>query len=115
MMTDIFTTIGVVTTGLLFSLIVTLVVGFISDAIREAAWVHKYRHRFDKPPTAACYCIDCTFHGDAIDPIRCTNHEDIILHTADEWFCHAAEPKAKEVSYGYSRDDCNFYNGCDRC
>lgn len=97
-MTNIFTAVGIATVTTFGVAIFLLIVDFISDAIHEAAWVYKYRHRFDKPPTAACYCIDCKFHGDDTDLTRCTNRKDVILQTADEWFCQAAEPKAKEVS-----------------
>ena len=94
-MTNIFTAIGVATVGVFGVVILLLIVDFISNEIHEAIWVYKYKHRFDKPPTAACYCIDCKFHGDDVDLTRCTNRKDVILQTADEWFCQAAEPKER--------------------
>lgn len=94
-MSIIFTAIGIATVTVFGISISCLVVDFISDMIHEAIWVYKYKHRFDKPPTAACYCIDCKFHGDGIDLTRCTNRKDLILQTADEWFCQAAEPKER--------------------
>ena len=61
-------------------------------------WIHRlkynYRvkHRFDKPPTAKCYCRDCKRH----DPKsgRCYKFKE--WHTADCWFCWDAEPNRKE-------------------
>ena len=94
-MDTIFTCIGLATVTVFGVLICWLVVDFISNEIDEAIWVYKYKHRFDKPPTAACYCVDCKFHGDDIDSTRCTNRKDVILQTADEWFCQAAEPKER--------------------
>lgn len=94
-MTNIFTAIGIATVTVFGFMILMLVVDFISNEIHEAIWVYKYRHRFDKPPTAACYCVDCKFHGDDVDLTRCTNRQDVILQTADEWFCQAAEPKER--------------------
>ena len=94
-MSNIFTAIGVATVGVFGVLILMVVVDFISNEIHEAIWVYKYKHRFDKPPTAACYCVDCKFHGDDVDLTRCTNRKDVILQTADEWFCQAAEPKER--------------------
>ena len=94
-MTNIFAGIGIGTTMGVGLTLLILVVNVDLDAIDKAVWVHKYRHRFDKPPTAACYCVDCKFHGDPIDPTRCTNHQDIIFRTADEWYCQAAEPKER--------------------
>lgn len=94
-MTNIFTGIGISTVFVFGVVILLLIADFISNEIHEAIWVYKYRHRFDKPPTAACYCVDCKFHGDAIDSTRCTNRKDVVLRTADEWFCQAAEPKER--------------------
>ena len=95
-MTNIFTAIGIASTFVICIVLLLLLVDYIYYSIHEAMWVYKYRHRFDKPPTAACYCIDCKFHGDDTDHIRCTNRKDVVLHTADEWFCQAAEPKERE-------------------
>ena len=94
-MTNIFTAIGVATVVVFGFMLSAAIVDFISNEIHEAIWVYKYRHRFDKPPTAACYCMDCKFHGDDTDHIRCTNYKYVVLHTADEWFCQAAEPKER--------------------
>lgn len=95
-MTNIFTSIGIATVTVFGIVILALVVDFISNEIHEAVWVYKYKHRFDKPPMAACYCVDCKFHGDGIDPTRCTNYKNIVFQTADEWYCHAAEPKERD-------------------
>lgn len=32
---------------------------YIKDQIEMAKYRHKRKHRFDKPPTAKCYCKDC--------------------------------------------------------
>lgn len=95
-MTNIFTAIGIATTFVICIVLLLLLIDYISYSIHEAMWVYKYKHRFDKPPTAACYCIDCKYHGDATDRTRCTKREHLVLHTADEWFCQAAEPKERE-------------------
>lgn len=92
-MINILALIGTITVTGLGIIALFFVADFILDRIHEAVWVYKYKHRFDKPPTAACYCIDCKFHGDTIDRTRCTRHEDIIFYTADEWFCKLAKPK----------------------
>ena len=94
-MTNIFTAIGISTVFVFGVVILGIIFDFVLNEIEEAKWVYKYKHRFDKPPTAACYCVDCKFHGDAIDSTRCTNRKDIVLQTADEWFCQAAEPKER--------------------
>ena len=94
-MTNIFTAIGFATVVVFGFMLLAVIFDFISNEIHEAIWVHKYKHRFYKPPTAACYCIDCKFHGDDVDLTRCTNRKDVVLQTADEWFCQAAEPKER--------------------
>jgi hypothetical protein len=50
------------------------------------------KHRFDKPPTAKCYCRDCVRHDD--ENQRCYKFDG--WYTADSWFCWDAEPR-KEV------------------
>lgn len=69
----------------------------LSELIDRCKWEYRYKHRFDKPPTAKCYCIDCKYHnnesnqcyrfGQTTKEYRCT---------ADNWFCWEAEPIDKE-------------------
>lgn len=47
------------------------------------------KHRFSKPPTAKCYCIDCKYHSMETD--LC--YRDGRRHTADTQFCSDAEPR----------------------
>lgn len=54
---------------------------------------YQIKHRFDKPPTAKCYCIDCIRHNN--ESGKC--HKFDGWHTADSWFCWDAEPREKEV------------------
>ena len=35
---------------------------YLLEFIDEAKFKYRYKHRFDKPPTAKCYCIDCGYH-----------------------------------------------------
>lgn len=82
---------------ILFGIIAVLYV-FIKEAIHTLKWRYKYKHRFDKPPTAKCYCVDCEYHnnetnqcyrfGETTKEYRCT---------ADNWFCWEAEPVEKGV------------------
>ena len=52
--------------------------------------IYKYKHRFDKKPTAKCYCIDCKYHDNFIG--SCFGF-DKNQHTADNWFCWKASPR----------------------
>lgn len=63
----------------------------IKDKIECVKWMRVYKHRFDKPPTAKCYCVDCKKHG---EDGRCYKFER--WTTADSWFCWDAEPKDKD-------------------
>ena len=55
-------------------------------------WAYKVKHRFDKPPTAKCYCIDCVRHNN--ENQKCYKFDG--WRTADSWFCWDAEPRKKD-------------------
>ena len=46
----------------------------ISDKIRKIKYEYKYKHRFDNPPTAKCYCVDCRYYK-----INLKNVSDILI------------------------------------
>lgn len=89
----------------LFALIVGItcqtVCIFISNLINKLVWRHKYKHRFDKPPVAKCYCKDCMHYsrnielGGKADDL-CMTHKG--WHVAENWFCWVAEPCKKDPS-----------------
>ena len=70
---------------------------YLLEFTDEVKFKYRYKHRFDKPPTAKCYCIDCGYHdnetgqcyrfGETTEEYRCT---------ADNWFCWEADPRKKE-------------------
>ena len=70
---------------------------YLLEFIDKVKRKYRYNHRFDKPPTAKCYCIDCRHHdnetglcyrfGETTKEYRCT---------ADNWFCWEADPCKKE-------------------
>lgn len=67
----------------------------ITELISNLKRNYRYKHRFDKSPTAKCYCVDCVHHNNKTG--RCYRfHEDSTRLTADCWFCYAAEPRKKE-------------------
>ena len=88
-MTEFFTTVGAV---VIISMIVTMifaVIYAIRQFIRERIWFYKYKHRFDKPSTAKCYCKDCSFYGDFTNRRLCRKHKECF---ADDFFCKDADP-----------------------
>lgn len=70
--------------------VLILLVNGIKTLIHYLAVRYRYKHRFDKSPTASCYCIDCIYHNN--DTGECYRLEPY-QYTADNWFCWNAEPK----------------------
>lgn len=68
----------------------------LRDAIRSLRWLYKYKHRFDEPPTAACYCKDCKYHvekgSNGAGPCEWPG---VTRWTPDNGFCYEAEPKER--------------------
>lgn len=73
----------------LISLMITALICNVREFINSVKLKHKQKHRFDKPPTAKCYCIDCIYHDNETG--RCCKFKT--WHTADNWFCWNAEPR----------------------
>lgn len=63
----------------------------INDWTKQLKRKYQYKHRFDKPPTAECYCVDCTRHDNETG--RCYGFGEYCHYTADCWFCWKAEPR----------------------
>lgn len=58
---------------------------------RHKKWEEKYKHRFDKSPTAACYCKDCAHYGGNTFDNQCYIHDG--WRVAENWFCWEAKPR----------------------
>ena len=65
---------------------------YLLGFIDEVKHKYRYKHRFDKPPTAKCYCIDCKYHDNKNGLCSILNYS----YTADSWFCYNADPREKE-------------------
>lgn len=78
--------------GILLAL--SLAFGVIRDGIRSFIEIYKYKHRFDKPPKADCYCVDCIYYD--VNSRRCHGfHEDSYRLVADNMFCYRATPRKR--------------------
>ena len=79
---------------------VVVYVGFrlLKELFENLHWRYVYKHRFDRPPTASCYCKDCQFHIDSgTQKNKCTNITWADKYTPDNGFCYEADPrKAKK-------------------
>ena len=62
--------------------------------ICSIGYKYKRKHRFDNPPIAKCYCIDCKYWNNGY----CSYLKN--QHTDDCWFCWYADP----MSYNEYKD-----------
>ena len=90
--TGILATIGILCIIAMVGTIVCLAFQAIRDWIDRLKYKHRYKHRFDKPPTAVCFCRDCRHHNDETN--RCYKFDG--WHTADNWFCWCADPRDRK-------------------
>lgn len=90
---------GVGTVGFITAFFCHWLFDIIVAKVKYAKWKHKYNHRFDKSPTAKCYCIDCEHYG-ANNEFFTANRDACLAHkgwrVADEWFCWCANPCEKD-------------------
>lgn len=75
----------------------------LRDVVRGWRWQCKYKHRFDKPPTAACYCKDCKWHS--VKSGNCSNVTWADIYTPDNAFCYDAEPMTRKEAERRGKDD----------
>ena len=97
MLIEILAIIGAVTLAAVMVCALVFAWMYLLEFIDKVKHKYRYKHRFDKPPTAKCYCIDCEYHdnetglcyrfGETTKEYRCT---------ADNWFCWEADPRKKE-------------------
>ena len=91
-MIEILAIIGGVALFLIAFSVLTVMFYGIKETIENMKYDYRRKHRFDKPPTAACYCKDCVKWiektGVCLD--NCNSR-----HMADCWFCCFAEPRKR--------------------
>lgn len=78
----------------LVGLLAYLAFDALRDVVRGWRWRRKYKHRFDKPPTAKCYCKDCEYHTtkDSSGMGPC-GWPGVNRWMPDNGFCYEAEPR----------------------
>ena len=82
---------------------VYLVISGTIQIIKSLKYLYKKKHRYDKPPTAKCYCRDCRFHG---DDGKCLSFVNMTL---TEFFNKKyRERKDKDNMYGVGMSDAEF-------
>lgn len=90
-MTEFLATVGSVTLLAISFYFIVVVWIEIEKIIGKIERKYKIKHRFDKPPTAKCYCVDCVNWNERNG--RCSHFGD--RYTADCWFCWEAYPRKK--------------------
>jgi len=98
-MRDFLTAVGAVVIIVMVVAMIWGLVYAVREFIRERIWIYRYNHRFDKPPTAKCYCKDCSFYGDFAHTRLCRMHNRSF---ADDYFCKDADPC--EAESGLARE-----------
>lgn len=86
---EILTLIGA---GFVISMLIVvllMVIDSIKDKISDKKRRYQIEHRFDKPPTAKCYCIDCTYY----EKEYCKCYHFMVNHIYDDYFCSEATPR----------------------
>lgn len=83
---------GVIALFVLAALAVIFLIDGIGILIENLKLKYRQKHRFDKAPTAKCYCIDCVYHNNETG--LCCKFET--WNTADNWFFWNADPRKTE-------------------
>ena len=87
--------VGVGTMLIIIICIIGVAIQSVKDVTDELVYKYHYKHRFNKPPTAKCYCVDCICYSNETG--RCYGfHEDSNRLVADYMFCYRAEPRKFE-------------------
>ena len=75
--------------GVVFlALLIASIAATVGERTRRKLKEYEYKHRFDKPPTAECYCVDCWYRDN--ENSKCRRYNE--LYVADDWFCKDAMP-----------------------
>ena len=82
-----FASLGLLFMALLIALIVEEISTKVREMLRKRRKEYEYKHRFDKPPTAECYCVDCWYRDN--ENSKCGRYQ---LYVEDDWFCKDAMP-----------------------
>ena len=91
---SVFAVVGVIALLTVLLCVVLIIICEVGHIIEEARRQYRIKHRFNKPPTAKCYCRDCKKWEPETG--KCYDHCNSRL-MADNWFCCFAEPATGEI------------------
>ena len=81
-----FAFLGVIFMALLIVSITEAIATAVRKRTRRKRKEYEYKHRFDKSPTAECYCVDCWYRDN--ENSKCRRYNE--LYVEDDWFCKDA-------------------------
>ena len=85
--------------GVVGLMVVLAIIGLYHDIvekIRDMKQAYKDKHRFDKPPTAECYCVSCRSWKRSNYDAEIGYCEQRGQSTSDVWFCWEAKKRNAE-------------------
>lgn len=91
MITKVLALIGLFTLIAILAVVIVIAKYEMEKLIKNKKREYQVNHRFDKPPKAKCYCVDCV-HYDPIDSrtgLCCLSNGKAFT---DDHFCAMAEP-----------------------
>lgn len=86
-LTNFFVIIGILFLIVIVGFTLIVILSLIQQKIDELKNYYRIKHRFDKPPLADCYCIDCKSYNRENERCYMLNRD-----TANNWFCWNAKP-----------------------
>ena len=93
---SVFAAVGVMVLLAVLLCMVLIIICEVASIIEEARRRYRIKHRFNKLPTAKCYCRDCKFWNPENGACH-VSHTAPGYYMADNWFCYSAEPVTGEI------------------
>ena len=88
---DIFRYIGYGASFFGVFVLIMIAVESLRDLVDDIKYKHHQKHRFDKPPLAKCYCVDCKSYNPTNGSCSCHTGWSVY----DAWFCWSATPRKR--------------------
>lgn len=95
--TVVFAGIGIITVGTIVVILLASAFVSIRDSIKLRIKKYRDRHKFEKPPTAKCYCIGChLWYADDKERTMGCCGAWMDYHTSADEFCARGFPRSDD-------------------
>lgn len=91
-MKDVLAFVGIMTIIMLIMFSMVLICEALIEIYNNVVHNYNIKHRFDKPPKAECYCVDCVNFNPYAGRCEYYNH-----YTVDGDFCSKAKPRKSDI------------------